>query len=172
MLRELGRGGMGVVYEVEHEGLGRRYALKRMYAGADPEERARFEREVQAQLRLDHPGLVRVEDADGRLCSLRGDQAAAAAQLLRLSERAPLRRALGASSSRSASGTLPSTRADGSRARRGRLWQDRAPWNRRASTRRWRATSTARAPSRGTPCSPPWARRARGARWARTWRWP
>ncbi|MGE4145577.1 MAG: protein kinase [Planctomycetota bacterium] len=64
MVRELGRGGMGVVYEVEHERTRARFALKRLYPGADPEERERFAREVEAQLGLAHPGLVRVHAAD------------------------------------------------------------------------------------------------------------
>ncbi|MGE0712225.1 MAG: protein kinase [Planctomycetota bacterium] len=64
VVRELGRGGMGVVHEVEHEQTGARYALKRLHPGADPEERERFAREVEAQLRLDHPGLVRIHAAE------------------------------------------------------------------------------------------------------------
>ncbi|MGE0712227.1 MAG: protein kinase [Planctomycetota bacterium] len=64
LVRELGRGGMGVVHEVEHEATGARYALKRLHPGADPEERERFAREVEAQLLLDHSGLVRIFAAD------------------------------------------------------------------------------------------------------------
>ncbi|MGE0712603.1 MAG: protein kinase [Planctomycetota bacterium] len=63
-LRELGRGGMGVVHEVEREGTRERYALKRLYPGAARAERERFAREFEVQLGLDHPGLVRVRAAD------------------------------------------------------------------------------------------------------------
>jgi len=68
----LGRGAMGDVYKVIHTGLGRAYALKLMAAELAWDEEAviRFEREVQALARLDHPSVVRVHHSgrtpDGR----------------------------------------------------------------------------------------------------------
>jgi eukaryotic-like serine/threonine-protein kinase len=66
VIRELGRGGMGVVYLVEHLHTGERLALKVLHgaAASDPGAIARFKREarVGAQLRSDH--VVRITDAD------------------------------------------------------------------------------------------------------------
>ncbi len=62
LIRELGRGGMGIVYEAEQESLGRRVALKVLPAGAALDERLaiRFLREARAAGRLQHPGIVPV----------------------------------------------------------------------------------------------------------------
>ncbi|MBI4616069.1 MAG: protein kinase [Planctomycetes bacterium] len=67
LLERLGEGGMGVVYVAEDLRLGRRVALKRIKAdglfggpAADPRFHARFEEEVRAASRLDHPGIVKV----------------------------------------------------------------------------------------------------------------
>jgi eukaryotic-like serine/threonine-protein kinase len=62
ILREIGRGGMGVVYEAEQESLGRRVALKVLSAGLplDPKQVRRFEREAKAAARLHHTNIVPV----------------------------------------------------------------------------------------------------------------
>lgn len=73
ILRELGQGAMGIVYEAEHVELGRRVALK-VLAPEHATSKAftqRFRREARAMSRLSHPGLVTLHDfgqaADGRL---------------------------------------------------------------------------------------------------------
>src|SRR5688572_8431185 len=62
IVRELGRGGMGVVYEAIHLPLGRRVALKvlkdRRISG--PAELARFQREAGLASKLDHPHICTV----------------------------------------------------------------------------------------------------------------
>jgi len=65
MVREIGRGGMGVVYEVIDHQLGRHCALKMLGAGAgaDDEGRRRFAREALAAARLRHPHIAAVYDA-------------------------------------------------------------------------------------------------------------
>ena len=62
LLREIGRGGMGIVYEAEQITLGRRVALKVLPAGAALDERLaiRFLREARTAARLRHPGIVPV----------------------------------------------------------------------------------------------------------------
>jgi serine/threonine protein kinase len=61
VIRELGRGGMGVVFEVHDPKLDRRLALKLMLGQeADPEALQRFQREAELLARLNHPGVVTV----------------------------------------------------------------------------------------------------------------
>jgi serine/threonine-protein kinase len=61
VLREIGRGGMAVVYEAEHKGLRKRVALKVLHTPADPSER-RFLREGLAAARIRHEHIVEVHD--------------------------------------------------------------------------------------------------------------
>ncbi len=60
IVRELGRGGMGVVYEAEQTSLRRRVALKvlRYGAVADEEAMQRFRREAETVARLHHTNIV------------------------------------------------------------------------------------------------------------------
>ncbi len=62
ILGELGRGGMGIVYEARQVRLSRTVALKVIRAGAaaDPEELARFKAEAEAVARLQHPNVVQI----------------------------------------------------------------------------------------------------------------
>jgi DNA-binding beta-propeller fold protein YncE len=64
-VRELGRGGMGVVYLARHLKLNRHLALKMVLAGghASPAALARFRTEIGAVAKLSHPGILRVFEA-------------------------------------------------------------------------------------------------------------
>jgi hypothetical protein len=59
VLRPLGRGGAGAVYEVEHARTGRHFALKTVHPGTSI---ARLEQEAKATARLTSPEVVRVTD--------------------------------------------------------------------------------------------------------------
>src|SRR4051794_17153893 len=68
VLRKLGQGGMGAVFEAVHEEIGRRAAIKVLlpdYA-KDPQNIARFFNEARAVNVINHPGLVGVFES-GRL---------------------------------------------------------------------------------------------------------
>ncbi len=58
--RELGRGGMGVVYQARDVTLDRRVALKLLHARRDEAAQARLLREAQVMARLAHPNVVPV----------------------------------------------------------------------------------------------------------------
>jgi hypothetical protein len=62
ILREIGRGGMGIVYEAEQVSLGRHVALKVLPNKAllDERHQRRFEREARAAARLHHTNVVPV----------------------------------------------------------------------------------------------------------------
>lgn len=62
ILREVGRGGMGVVYEAEQVSLGRRVALKVLPQKVlrDPKQKRRFEREARSAAKLHHTNIVPV----------------------------------------------------------------------------------------------------------------
>jgi WD40 repeat protein/serine/threonine protein kinase len=62
IVREIGRGGMGVVYEAEQVSLGRRVALKVLlgHAAQDARLLARFRRESRAAAQLHHTNIVPV----------------------------------------------------------------------------------------------------------------
>lgn len=62
LLREMGRGGMGIVYEANQISLGRRVALKLLSLGGslDPKQIARFQNESRAAGLLQHPNIVPV----------------------------------------------------------------------------------------------------------------
>jgi WD40 repeat protein/serine/threonine protein kinase len=62
IIRQVGRGGMGVVYEAEQVSLGRHVALKVLPQKVllDARQRRRFEREARAAARLHHTNIVPV----------------------------------------------------------------------------------------------------------------
>jgi eukaryotic-like serine/threonine-protein kinase len=66
MIREIGRGGMGVVYEAEQEPIGRHVAVKVLpwKATTSSQWREHFEREARTAASLHHPHIVPVYEYD------------------------------------------------------------------------------------------------------------
>ena len=64
LLKVLGEGGMGVVYEAEHVAMGRRAAVKMMLAQNARDEKTiqRFFNEARATNEVRHPGIVQIYD--------------------------------------------------------------------------------------------------------------
>ena len=64
LVRKIGEGGMGSVYEAEHVVLGTKLAVKVLHAecAARPEIVRRFQAEAWAASRLQHPNIIRVID--------------------------------------------------------------------------------------------------------------
>src|SRR3954465_3394001 len=64
IVRQLGEGGMGAVFEAEQGGSGRRVAVKLLlpHLSAQEDVRARFLNEATAISLINHPGIIRVFD--------------------------------------------------------------------------------------------------------------
>jgi serine/threonine protein kinase/tetratricopeptide (TPR) repeat protein len=70
ILKEIGRGGMGVVYLAEDTKLGRKVAIKMLARDltGDPDRMSRFVREAQAASAVNHPNIAtiyEIDEADG-----------------------------------------------------------------------------------------------------------
>jgi serine/threonine-protein kinase len=64
LIREIGRGGMGVVYEARQKGLDRSVAVKMILAShlASPDSVRRFQAEAKAAARMRHSNIVHIHD--------------------------------------------------------------------------------------------------------------
>ena len=63
LLKRVGRGGQGAVYEATQRGLGRKVAVKVLLAAHDPWRRARFRREARATAQVRHDHIVEIFEA-------------------------------------------------------------------------------------------------------------
>ncbi|GAB5404994.1 MAG: hypothetical protein Aurels2KO_32250 [Aureliella sp.] len=65
LIAEIGQGGMGAVYRARHQRLDKEVAIKLLPAlpARQPEFVARFQREMRAAGKLEHPAIVRTTDA-------------------------------------------------------------------------------------------------------------
>lgn len=63
LLRLMGRGSMGAVYEAEHVGIGRKVAIKIPFLHGSPELKARFVREARATNKINDQHVVDITDA-------------------------------------------------------------------------------------------------------------
>ncbi|MFH1130112.1 MAG: serine/threonine-protein kinase, partial [Pseudomonadota bacterium] len=63
IVRVLGQGGMGTVYEAKHKTLPRKFAVKILHEDlAGERDVERFRREAIASARLDHPNIIYITD--------------------------------------------------------------------------------------------------------------
>ena len=65
ILRELGRGGFGVVYQAKDRDMGRQVAVKLVRPGRITEEEGKVSREAEAIARLAHPNLITLHEVGG-----------------------------------------------------------------------------------------------------------
>ncbi len=74
LVREIGKGGMGVVYEAEHVGLGKRVAVKLLLDGFsdDREVLARFHMEARNASRIGHENIIDIVDIGEHVDGARG----------------------------------------------------------------------------------------------------
>jgi hypothetical protein len=64
IMRRVGEGAAGIVYEAKRASDGKRMAVKLLRGAADATDMARFAREAQLIAKIDHPNVVRIMDVD------------------------------------------------------------------------------------------------------------
>lgn len=62
LVKQLGKGGMGVVLEVTDNAIGRNVALKKIKGKIHPQRTARFDEEAKITGRLEHPNIIPVHE--------------------------------------------------------------------------------------------------------------